>query len=181
MKKFAPLLFLLIAPILLGSSPVIHGLEKVYINNSDPQQIGSWKRIPTVLICDAAPATKEHATKAVKWWERRGYRFFRTVDRYDPRGKCKEYEPEGFIVIHLAPRDMFEIDDTTLAETHFYVDADTGEISWAKIYLRLTPTERTLEHELGHALGFLHTESSGHLMNKKQLLGGWDDTGLKRR
>ena len=181
MKKLAPLLFLLLVPVLLGTSPVIFGLEKAYINNSDPQQIGSWKRTPTVLICPPSPATKEHASKAVKWWERRGYQFFRTMDRYDPRGKCKEYEPEGFIVIHLAPRDMFEIDDTTLAETHFYVDADTGEISWAKIYLRLTPDERVLEHELGHALGFMHTEALGHLMHGKILAGGWDDKGLKRR
>jgi hypothetical protein len=181
LKKFASLLFLLLTPILLGSNPVIHGLEKTHINKSDPQQIGSWEKTPTVLICPPSPATKEHALKAVKWWEARGHRFFRTIDRHDPLGKCKAYAPEGFITIHLAPRDMFEIDDPSLAETHFYVDDDTGEISWAKIYLRLTPDERVLEHELGHALGFMHTEALGHLMHGKILAGGWDDKGLKRR
>ena len=181
MKKLTSLLFLLLVPILLGSDPVVHGLEKIHLNNSDPLQIGSWEKTPTVLICYPAPATKEQTVKAVKWWEHRGHRFFRTMDRSDPLGKCKEYAPYGFITIHLAPRDMFEIDDTTLAETHFYVDDDTGEISWAKIYLRLTPNPRVLEHELGHALGFMHTEAPGHLMNKKIISGGWGDKGLKRR
>jgi len=180
LRKFTPLLFLLIVPVLLGSNPIIHGLEKTQISLTDPPQIGSWKKTPTVLVCAPAPVTKESAAKAVNWWEKRGYRFFRTMD-YDPLEKCKDYAPIGFITIHLAPHDMFEIDDDTMAQTHFYVDNETGEISWAKIYLRLTPHDWILEHELGHALGFMHTESLGHLMNKKIRNGGWRDKGLKKR
>ena len=35
-------------------------------------------------------------------------------------------------------------------------------------------------HELGHALGWMHTEQIGHLMHEKLIHGGWGDAGLKK-
>ena len=59
------------------------------------------------------------------------------------------------------------------------MDNDSQEIQWAKIYLKSNVKERVLEHELGHALGWMHTKQSGHMMHEKLIYGGWKDTGLK--
>ena len=73
------------------------------------------------------------------------------------------------------------MDDTSLAQTHFYVDNDTSEIEWAMIYMRADLRKTVLEHELGHALGFLHYNMINHLMNEKWTMGGWDKEGLENQ
>ena len=41
--------------------------------------------------------------------------------------------------------------------------------------------ETVLEHELGHALGYLHFNKINHVMNSKWTQGGWDTDGLERK
>ena len=76
-------------------------------------------------------------------------------------------------------QETFEPGDN-LAITHFYVDNDTREIHWAKIYLKSQVAERVLEHEFGHALGWMHTKKIGHLMHETLIRGGWGAEGLKK-
>ncbi|HHZ95137.1 MAG TPA: hypothetical protein EYN67_06175 [Flavobacteriales bacterium] len=73
------------------------------------------------------------------------------------------------------------MDDNSLAQTHFYVDNNTKIIDWAKIYMRDDLRDTVLEHELGHALGFLHYNRINHLMNEKWMMGGWDKNGLENK
>ncbi len=73
------------------------------------------------------------------------------------------------------------MEDSSLAQTHFYVNNDTNEIEWAIIYLRAELRETVLEHEIGHALGFLHYNVVNHLMTQKWTMGGWDKEGLANR
>ena len=73
------------------------------------------------------------------------------------------------------------MEDTSLAQTHFYVDNNTNTVEWAIIYMRPNIKETVLEHELGHALGFLHYNKNNHLMNQKWILGGWDKDGLENK
>ena len=62
-----------------------------------------------------------------------------------------------------------------------FVENNTNQVLWAKIYLRNMPIERILEHEMGHALGFLHIDKPGHIMNEVWVDGGWGDDGLRVR
>jgi len=71
--------------------------------------------------------------------------------------------------------------DDDLAETHFYINNDTKEVDWAIIYMKPAIKETVLEHELGHALGYLHYNKIEHLMNSKWIYGGWDTDGLERK
>jgi peptide deformylase len=80
-------------------------------------------------------------------------------------------------VIHLVKPDLKMAKDT-LAVTHFYVDNDHKEVEWAIIYVKSNIEETVLEHEIGHALGFLHYNKINHLMNQKWAQGGWDTEGL---
>ena len=72
-----------------------------------------------------------------------------------------------------------DLESGALAETHFFVDNDTNKIEWAIIYMRPDVKETVLEHEIGHALGYLHYNKINHLMNSKWTQGGWDKDGLK--
>ena len=62
------------------------------------------------------------------------------------------------------------------------VDKNTNEILWSIIELKSDMVgERVLEHELGHAIGWMHTRAIGHIMNESLARGGWDSTGLENR
>jgi predicted Zn-dependent protease len=84
----------------------------------------------------------------------------------------------GYILIHMVTEGV-PLDETSLAQTRFYIDNDTSTIDWAIIYMRPDLRPTVLEHELGHALGFLHFNRINHLMNQKWEMGGWDTEGLK--
>jgi predicted Zn-dependent protease len=154
--------------------------ERIPAVDERPPQVAIWKRTPTIIVCEYAPINKDAIKKAVKFWEALGYNFFTTQYKYDPLDKCKSKAPIGYILIHLVTQGI-KLGDDSLAETHFYVDNDHNEIEWAIIYMRSETRETVLEHEIGHALGFLHFNRINHLMNSKWTQGGWDKSGLQNK
>ena len=140
MKKLTPLIIvlLLVPAIAMASQPKIFGLKNAPAPAAKEKIIkfASWAYTPTVIICEHAPVEKEAALSAVKWWETRGFKFYRTQYKRDPLNKCNSSNPEGHILVHLGYKEVFEKDEN-LAVTHFYVDNDTKDIRWAKIYLRM--------------------------------------------
>lgn len=162
------------------ASDYVSNFERIPAVQNRPPQVATWKRTPTVIVCEHAPISKSQVNSAVKVWESLGYRFFTTQYKYDPLNKCKQTTPIGYIIIHLVHQDI-KMDDDDLAETHFYVDNDHNEIQWAIIYMKPDIRETVLEHEIGHALGFLHFNRLNHLMNEKWTQGGWDKSGLENK
>jgi hypothetical protein len=60
MKRLILLLILLLVPgNLFATTPVIKGVDMLKIVKKDLVQAGQWKRTPTVVICEHAPAAKE--------------------------------------------------------------------------------------------------------------------------
>ncbi len=172
--------------VLIGGTPqtavagdYVSNFTRIPLVERSPPQVGSWKLTPTVIVCQYAPVERNQIDKAVDFWERLGYRFYTTQYKYDPLNKCQSKAPVGYIVIHLTTLGI-KMDETSLAQTHFYVDNETGEIDWAIIYMK-DARETVLEHEIGHALGFLHFNKINHLMNEKWTMGGWDKEGLKNK
>ena len=182
MKRLILFLLLLLIPgEAFSTTPVIEGLDTLKIAKKGLVQVGHWQRTPTVVICEHAPIDRKEVRKALIWWSDRGYIFYDSIYLRGDRSRavCHNPDPIGYITINLVTQETFEPGDN-LAVTHFYVDNDTREIHWAKIYLKPQVEERVLEHELGHALGWMHTEQRGHLMNEKLIYGGWKDSGLKK-
>ena len=181
MKRFLLILFLLIPGAAQATNPIIEGLETLKITQKDLEQVAQWERTPTVVICEHAPVERKDVRSAISWWTERGYFFYHGIYLRGNRTTeiCRNPDPTGYILIHLVTQETFDPGDN-LAVTHFYVDNDTREIHWAKIYLKPRVRERVLEHELGHALGWMHTKQRGHLMNEKLIYGGWKDNGLKK-
>lgn len=145
-----------------------------------PIRVATWKRAPIVIVCEYAPVEKTAIKKAIKLWTNLGHRFYKTQYKYDPLDKCNSNTPMGYIIIHLITQGV-EMKDDDLAETHFYINNDTKEVDWAIIYMKPAIKETVLEHELGHALGYLHYNKIEHLMNSKWIYGGWDTDGLERK
>ena len=162
------------------ASDYVGNFERIPLVENRPPQVGFWKLPPTIIVCESAPISNVQIRSAVRFWERLGYEFKGTRYKSDPLNKCLSDTPEGFIVIHLITEEV-KMEPTSLAQTHFYVDNNTSEIKWAVIYMRSDIRETILEHELGHALGYLHFNRINHLMNEKWTMGGWDKEGLESK
>jgi hypothetical protein len=145
-----------------------------------PIRVAVWKRTPTVIVCEHAPVKESQIKEAVKFWRNLGHKFMRTQYKYDPLGKCNSGAPLGYILVHLVTQNI-KLDSDSLAETHFFIDNDTNEVDWAIIYMRSITKDIVLEHEVGHALGYLHFNKINHLMNSKWTQGGWETSGLENR
>ena len=160
------------------ASDYISNFEKIPAVQNVPPRVATWKRTPTVIICNSAPINESQAAKAVKFWKALGHRFLTTQFHYDPLDKCRNMTPIGYIVVQLITQET-KLDEDSLAVTHFYVNNDTNEVDWAIIYLKKDIRDTVLEHELGHALGYLHFNKINHVMNSKWTQGGWDTDGLE--
>ncbi len=162
------------------ASDYVGNFQRIPLVENRPPQVGAWAMTPTVIVCEYAPVSQIQINSSVSFWKRLGYRFYNTQYKYDPLNKCLSDAPKGYIVIHLITAGI-KLEESALAQTHFYVDNDTNEIQWAIIYMRHDVRATVLEHELGHALGFLHFNQINHLMNEKWTMGGWDKEGLENK
>jgi len=162
------------------ASDYVGNFERIPLIENRPPQVAAWAHTPIVIVCEHAPISQVQINSAVNFWKRLGYEFFSTQYKYDPLNKCHSDSPKGHIVIHLITRGI-KLEDTALAQTQFYVNNDTNQIEWAIIHMRNDIRETVLEHELGHALGFLHYNKINHLMNQKWTMGGWDKEGLTNK
>lgn len=152
--------------------------QRVSLVENRPSQVATWARTPTVIICEHAPITQKQILSAVNFWKKLGHRFYSTQYKHDPMNKCLMDAPTGYIVVHMVTAGI-RLEEVALAQTRFYVDNLTNKIQYAKIYMRKDVRETVLEHELGHALGFLHYNKINHIMNEKWAQGGWDKEGLE--
>jgi len=143
-----------------------------------PLQVASWLQPPVLIICEYAPVSEIRVNSAVKFWEGLGHSFRRSEYKRNSQDKCLSENPLGHILVHIVTKGV-KLESTALAQTHFFVDNLTNKIDWAVIYIRPDVRETVLEHELGHALGFLHFNKINHLMNQKWEMGGWDKEGLE--
>ena len=142
-----------------------------------PQQTSMWQATPSIRVCTDSGVSITRTVRAVKYWERLGYRFDGIVG--DPFSMCMN--PKfGEILITLPEGDFA---DAHMASTRIYTSNKTGEIVKAKIFILPTNArkERVLEHEIGHALGWAHYPQRYHIMHPTWSRGGWDSYGIRKR
>jgi hypothetical protein len=167
----------------VSATAIVSNFERVPAIQNRPPQVGMWQNTPTIIVCELAPISEIQITSAVQFWKRLGYKFNHTQYKRThntAKDACQDESPTGYIVIHLVTQGI-KMEPTSLAQTHFYVDNDINEIQWAIIYMRGDVRATILEHELGHALGFLHFSQINHLMNEKWTMGGWGTEGLENK
>jgi len=145
--------------------------------NSKPKLMSKWSddTKPYLLLCDDF-VSMSSAASAIRFWENLGYEFGNTRIG-DPLTECIPIDaPFGAIRIKLPTSDSGGSLKGKLAVTSTvkYIDTNTLHSATITIHNFAINKRYTLEHEIGHALGWGHVENVGHIMNPK-----WVNIGSK--
>ena len=150
-----------------------------------PELAGYWTEPPNIKICSNVHVKKSRIDAAVKFWERLGYKIGKvTISdewKYSLLG-C--LAAPGEITFRVPPQGLsFRGADGSyfLAITRTYRLIETSEILAADIFVQNEADysrERIIEHELGHALGWLHHDSSYHIMHSEYQKTGHRTSGV---
>ena len=141
-----------------------------------------WKVAPDILICQNSRVKPQRVEKALDFWRPMGHSFGHVSVALSDNMYCVKGEPPyGTIMIDIPGQD-FKFSDH-LGSTKTWWRTDTGEILKAKIEIKVgwEYTERILEHEIGHAIGFSDNSITGHIMNKAWTRGGNKKKGLQHQ
>ena len=105
-----------------------------------------------------------------------GYEFDRVSMDYNINCMEPKY---GEIIITLPEGN---IDPDHIAATRIYTVTGTLNIAKAKIFIypKEVRKQRVVEHELGHALGWIHYSQKYHIMHPTWHLGGFNASGLRK-
>jgi hypothetical protein len=143
-----------------------------------PQRNAYWdpRVMPSIRVCASTGISYSRISQAARYWEKAGYSF--DGIRKDPLSTCMNAR-FGEIIITI-PESGFA--DRHMASTRIYTRTKTGEIIKAKIQILPMNARkpRVLEHELGHALGWMHYRQKFHIMHPTWFLGGYDRNGLSK-
>lgn len=141
---------------------------------------GTWRFAPEVLLCAGGPVTFTRTTRAIEYWEKLGYAFRGPVKAPQDSFACATGNvPYNTIMIDI-PSQTFKM-GKHIGSTRTWRSEGT-QIFKAKIEIipAWGDSERILEHEIGHALGWNDVSRTGHMMNGIWSLGGYSSIGLKK-
>lgn len=137
-----------------------------------PVQMFHWATPPMVFICEESQYTLEEVKTVIKYWENLGYTFSVIIDDAD----CGMSGMASQAITIGLPSPGYDMSKLGVADIR--AEKDTLRIRSVRIEI-LSPGDRVLTHEFGHALGWDHLETIGHLMHPLNNSGGWDSFGLE--
>lgn len=160
-------------------SKKLQGTKETSITLGNPQKNGFWKVAPQIYVCKSAPFKEERLDRAMKYWTDLGYKFGDVFFHDTSFGCINEALGFGGITIDLIGQNFKE---PNIGMTWNWKDVNTGQIVKSRIEIKngWGPAPRVLEHEIGHALGWLDYLKYGHLMNHNWSRGGLNSKGLKK-
>lgn len=130
-------------------------LKKTYPNYE-------WKLPPSIVNCIAPEDMDAQVfNDAVKFWEEHGHSFL-FKENYSG-DICNSPLPHGFIIIKIS----YDLSYYTLGKTERIFEKDSYAMAGSIIHLNYAHVLDTLvlTHEIGHALGYMHVDEAGHIMN----------------
>jgi hypothetical protein len=142
---------------------------------------GYWEDpLPTITVCAGSGVTQSRLSNAISYWKKLGY------DLEDTRFEngtytCVNNGRFGEITILLFEQGIMSGEHLAVTRTH--KSAVTSEILKAEIFINRYAAEKplVLEHEIGHALGWLHFNVRHHVMNARYPLCGHTSSGLNNQ
>jgi len=146
--------------------------------NRRPFITSYWTIPPSIRICQSSGVTEERLESAANFWRRLGYTIGNVfVD--EGSSACMSGGLTGEITILLVNADVPMGDNIALTKTYYYTSS--RQIIRSQIYINsyAADKERVLEHEIGHALGWMHYNRSYHIMHREYRRGGHNITGLR--
>ena len=142
---------------------------------------GRWNDPPVVLVCSDVSVSEARIKRALKYWQDLGYVFGPTVFM-EPHSSCDT--TWGTIMFRLPTQEELNnaINQQHLATTKRYSFVNNSTvIVAADIYFQNDSAinrDWIVEHEIGHALGWLHSRHPGHIMNAAWARSGKDSSGV---
>lgn len=137
------------------------------------RSIGTWRMPPDLVLCDHPSINLEEVIRAAQWWKDRGYPFG-IIEENPHHPACIGMTNWSYLTVTISlPSTGYKF--TNYGSTTIY--HTMGDILGAQIEVS-EPRVRVLEHEIGHALGWLHWNHSDHMMHPRWSSGGWNDTML---
>jgi hypothetical protein len=152
--------------------------------SSKPKLMSKWdddNMKPYLLLCDDFVSTSS-AESAIRFWKSLGYEFGNTR-KGDDLSECMSSDaPFGSIRIKLPTSSTASVLKGKLGVTSTVKYIDTNTLYSATITMHAFALDKryTLEHEIGHALGWGHVETIGHIMNPKWVNIGSKSYGVKK-
>lgn len=139
----------------------------------------SWKMVPDVMICSSSGASVHRVTRAINYWQSMGHSFGNVYKANQNNMSCATGIPPYATIMIDIPSQSFDF-GKHLGTTKIWWMTDVGEILKAKIEIKSgwELSERVIEHEIGHALGFKDNSLFGHMMNGSWTKGGYRKKGL---
>lgn len=140
---------------------------------------GSWRFTPDVYVCPSSVYSVQRVDEAVEYWTNLGHKFGE-VQLSD----CKDKSMLGVFLsgdeVMYALDQSYFIDGEEVLGLTFWMSTHEGSIAQAHINIPIR-YHMVLEHELGHALGFLHIENDPkHLMHPSVFRPKLSVEGLER-
>lgn len=143
-------------------------------NIRGPELTGYWSEPPSIKICSDVSVKRSRIESALQFWKKLGYEFGSiTVDHQWKYNSLGCLAAPGEITFRVPPQDVYFRDKSGaqfLAITRTYRSVNTSEILAADIFVEKESDytlSRIIEHEIGHALGWLHEDSSYHIMHSE--------------
>jgi hypothetical protein len=143
-------------------------------------QEGHWMTTPDILICHNGPVTTSRVERALRYWERLGYVFGTITHGLPGNMDCNTGVATYQTITIDIPSQGFKF-GVHLGSTKAWRYRTNDEIFKARIEIipAWGATERILEHEIGHALGWRDMNYTGHIMNSVWASGGFNSKGVE--
>ena len=144
-----------------------------FVANAD-EPVRKWVSDPTIVSCNAAIDSKIES--GVRFWNSLGYDL-KFIGSNKSKNICK-LEWTGSNV-------PFKINNTfsstKAAETTTYRSGNIIVSANVNIKDKFKDSQTIINHEIGHVLGFVHTDEIGHLMNGIDIYQGNNISGLRKK
>ena len=131
-----------------------------------------WEHLPILVNCYGQDFSESQMIRAIDYWASRGYNI--GFYEHNPSESVCNHKNWIYGMIIIRKSKVWDLDPTTLAKTIRYTSLN--KMKGAEILYRPGSFNLSLinEHELGHALGFTHTDIVGHIMHPSFDMMGLD-------